>query len=248
MLEFKALALLLLGWFAVGVTPLTVCQQSTGGKEREIKFLSVAGEPALILRISALGRRGIVSVRNEAEIEIQSLGCPLLRDEAEASEPELATVREQFVTQFETMDLDSDGYPDLAGIREFGAKWVRFCVWLYDPRQHIFVKDFLAEQMELLTNLTSKDGALVSSSHMGPTNPWQAVYQIMGARGSRPERQLVPLFSCLLETKSNGDKPSAIVTTRYKGRHAVVQRQDANGMSMKEALSKCPSAESQARK
>jgi len=246
MLKFKARVLLLLGWFAVGVPP--VCQQSSGSKEREIKVLSVAGEPALILGISALGRRGIVSVRNEAKIEIQSLECPLLRDEVEASEQELATEREIFVTQFEAKDLDSDGYPDLAGIRVFGAKWVRFCVWLYDPRQHIFVKDFLAEQMELLTNLTSMGGALLSSSHIGPTNPWRAVYQIMGAKGSRPERQLVPLFSCLLETTSYGDKPSAIVTTRYKGGRAVVERQNVNGMSLKEAFRKCPAAEPQARK
>jgi hypothetical protein len=73
-------------------------------------------------------------------------------------------------------------------------------VWLYDPNQHIFVKDFLAEQMELLANLNSLDGGLVSSSQMGATNPWQAVYRIAGAKGSRPERQLVPVFSGLLET------------------------------------------------
>lgn len=156
--------------------------------------------------------------------------------------------REKFVTQFEAMDLDSDGYPDLAGIREFGAKWARYCVSLYDPRQHIFVKDFLAEQMELLINLTSSVGGMVSSSHMGPASPWQAVYQIVGTKGSRPERQLVPLFSCLLETTPGGDKPSAVVTTRYSGGHEVVQRQDAIKMSTKEALSKCRSAELGARR
>jgi hypothetical protein len=248
MFEFKARVLLLLGWISIGVTPLTVCQRSSAGKDREIKVLRVAGEPGMILRISALGRWGIVSVRNEAQAEVQSLGCPLLRNEVEATEQELAAVHEKFVTQFEAMDLDSDGYPDLVGIREFGAKWARYCVWLYDPRQHIFVKDLLAEQMELLTNLTSKDGALVSSSHTGPTSPWQTVYQIMGAKGSRPERQLVPLVSCLLETTPSGDKPTAVVTTRYNGGHADVQRKDATRMSIQEALSKCPSAESPARK
>jgi len=246
MFEFEARVLLLVAWISIGVTSFVVCQQSSASKEREIK-VSVAGEPAVTLKISALLRRGIVSVRNNAEAEVQSLECPLLRDDVEATEQELAAVREQFVTQFEARDLDSDGYPDLAGIREFGAKWARYCVWLYDPRQHVFVKNFLAEQMELLTNLTSSDGALVSSSGIGPTNPWQAVYQITGAKGSRPERQLVPLFSCLLETTPSGDKPSAVVTTRYNNGRAVVARQDATRMSMKEALSKCPSADSQAK-
>jgi len=243
MFEFKARVLLLLGWISIGVTPPAPCQQSSPS-QMEIKVLSAG----VILRISALGSRGLVSVQNEAGAQVQRLVCPLLRDDVEATEQELAPVREKFVTQFEAVDLDSDGYPDLAGIREFGAKWARFCVWLYDPRQHIFVKNFLAEQMELLTNLTSNDGALVSSSHMGPTSPWQAVYQIMGAEGSRPERQLVPLFSCLLETTPGGDKPSAVVTTRYSGGHAVVQRRDAIKMSTKEAFSKCTSVEPRARK
>lgn len=172
----------------------------------------------------------------------------MLRDEAEATQQELAAAREQFVTQIVATDLDSDGYSDLAGPREFGAKWARYCVWLYDPRQHVFVKSFLAEQMELLTNLTSLDGGLISSSHSGPTNPWQAVYRITGAKGSRPERQLVPVFSCLIETTPDGDKPTAVVTTRYDDGHAVVQRQDAAKIGMKDALAKCASAESRGRK
>jgi hypothetical protein len=213
-----------------------------------MKVPSVAGEPALVFKISAVGRRGIMSVRNEGGAEVQSLECPLLRDGVAATQQELAAVREQFVRQFVVMDLDSDGHPDLAGIREFGAKWARYCVWLYDPNQHIFVKNFLAEQMELLTNLTSLEGGLVSSSHMGPTNPWQAVYRIVGAQASRPERQLVPVFSCLLETTPDGDKPTAVVMTRYDGGQAVAQRDDAVKMGMKEALAKCGSAKSRAEK
>lgn len=244
MFEFKARVLLLLGWISIGVTMVALCQQSSPSKEMKIEILGAG----VILRISALGSRGIVSVQDEAGAQVQSLACPLLRDDVEATEQELASVREEFVAQFEAVDLDSDGYLDLAGIREFGAKWARYCVWLYDRRQHRFVKDFLAEQMELLTNLASSDGAMVSSSHMGPSSPWQAVYQIVGTKRSRPERQLVPLFSCLLETTSSGDKASVVVTTRYSDGHAVVQRQDASKMSTKEALSKCRSAESRARK
>ena len=70
MFEFKARVLLLLGWVAICVSPL-LGQESDGSKDREMKVPSVAGEPALILRISALGRRGTVSVRNEGGAEVR---------------------------------------------------------------------------------------------------------------------------------------------------------------------------------
>jgi hypothetical protein len=219
-----------------------VGQTSNASKEREIKVPSVAGEPHFTLKISAQGRRGVVSVRNAQGTETQSLECFLLRDNVEAKEEELGAVREQFVNQFATVDLDFDRHPDLAGIREFGAKWARYCVWLYDPNQHVFVKDFLAEQMELLTNLSSHEGDLVSSSHMGPTNPWEATYRIVGALGSWPERQLVPVFSCLVETTPNGATPTAVVMTRYEGGHAVVQRKEAANVDTKAAFVICRSA------
>lgn len=239
MVVSKARSLLFVGAVAIWIAPFTVGQESNTGKTREIKIPSVAGEPGLTLRISVEGRGGIVSVRKEVGTEVQSLACPLLRDDTEATEHELAAVREQFVTQFAATDLDSDGHPDLAGIREFGAKWARYCVWLYDPAQHMFVKNFLAEQMELLTNLTSSGGGLVSSSQIGPTDPWQAVYRIAGGKGSRPERQLVPVVSCLLETTPAGDRPIALVMTQFDSGQAVVRRQDTGKMDMKEALVKC---------
>jgi len=74
------------------------------------------------------------------------------------------------------------------------------------------------------------------------------VYRIVGAKGSRPERQLVPVFSCLLETTPGGEKPTAVVMTRYEGGQAVVQRQEAAKMDMKAALGMCSSAKSQAKK
>jgi len=246
MFAFNA-RILLLVWILIAVTPFSVCQDSRG-KPREMKIPIVAGEPGLIVGISAVERQGIVSVRNQSGAEVQSLACSLLRDRVEVTQEELAAVGQQFVNQFEVTDLDSDGYPDLAGIREFGAKWARYCVWLYDPTQHIFIKNLLAEQMELLTNLTSSDGGEVFSSQMGPTNPWQAVYRIVGAKDSRPERQLVLLFSCLLETTLSGDKPRAVVMTRYSGGQAMVQRQDASKMSLREALNNCSSARARARK
>jgi hypothetical protein len=136
-------------------------------------------------------------------------------------------------------DLDSDQHPDLAGIREFGAKWARYCVWLYDPKQHFFAKDFLAEQMELMTNLEPLSGGQILTSHMGPENMWRAAYKITGVVGSRPERQLVPVYSCLVETKPGGEKLASVVTVRYESGRAVVKRHQAGKMDIRAALSRC---------
>ena len=84
--------------------------------------------------------------------------------------------------------------------------------------------------MELLANLTSNVGREVVTSHLGPVNPWHAVYGIVGAEGSRPQRQLVPAYSCLVETTADGGTPKAVVTTGYEGGQAIVQRVEAKKM------------------
>lgn len=248
MLQPKVRILLLLGWAAIWVALPMACQESGARGERVIKIPSTSGEPAFVLQISTERNRGVVSVGDERGAEVQRLTCPLLRANTEATEEEVAAVGEQFLTQFVVRDFDSDRHPDLAGIREFGAKWARYCVWLYDPKQHFFVRDFLAEQMELLTNLEPLAGGQISTSHMGPENMWRAVYRITGAQGSRPERQLVPVYSCLVETKPGEEKPRAVVMTRYHGGQAVVYRQDAVKMGMNEALVKCSSSKSGGKK
>jgi hypothetical protein len=242
MLQLKARVLLLLAWGAIWLAPPVVSQDLDASKKREMKIPRAVGEPSFSLQVSAEGREGVVSVRDERGTEVQSLVCPFLRDHAEATQEELAAVREQFVTQFVVSDFDFDRHPDLAGIREFGAKWARYCVWLYDPKQRIFVKDFLAEQMELLVNLKPLAGRQISSSRMGPANIWRAVYRVTGSEGSRPERQLVPVCSCLVETTPGGEKPTAVVMTRYESGQAVVQRQEAVKMDIRAALDKCSSS------
>ena len=180
-----------------------------------------------------------MSVQHDNGAELQRLSCPLLRDDTAVSEDQLVAVREQFLRQFVVRDLDSDGHPDLAGIREFGANWARYCVWLYDPKQHFFAKDFLAEQMELMTNLEPLAGGQIPTSHMGPENMWRAVYRITEVEGSRPERQLVSVYSCLVETKPGGEKLASVVTVRYESGRAVVKRHEAGKMDIRAALSKC---------
>ena len=87
---------LLLAFAAIWlVLPLVVGQELAGSKEKQMKITGADGEPSFVLQISAKGREGVVSVRNEKGIEIQSLVCPLLRASSAPTEPELAAVREQ---------------------------------------------------------------------------------------------------------------------------------------------------------
>jgi hypothetical protein len=239
MLRTKGGFLLWPGWAVIVIIQATVAQDASESTGREMKIPSIGREPSFSLTIRAEGRTGTVIVRDEKGAELQNLICPLLPENPAPTESELAAVREQFVTQTAARDLDFDGHPDLAGIREFGAKWARYCVWLYSPKEHIFIKDFLAEQLELLTNLEPFMAGRISSSHPGPANPWVAVYRIAAADGGRPERQLVPVCSCLIESVPGGEKPAAVVITRYEGGAERVERQQASNMDIKAALHKC---------
>ena len=240
MLPPKTRAFLLLGWVAICSPQPVFSQDTAASKPRELKIPGTDGQPSLSVRIWAEGQQGLVAVRDEKGTEVQKLVCRLLPDAADAKVEELAAVRKQFVTHFVIADLDFDGHLDLAGIREFGAKWARYSVWLYDPKQHRYGKDFLAEQMELLTNLKPLGDGQISGSHMGPANSWIAVYRVVGSDGSWPVRQLVPMRSCLLvESTPDGEKPTAIVITQVEGEQTVVHRQDAAKMDAKSALDQC---------
>jgi len=114
--------LVLLGWAVICVGSPILCEEPSAGQERPIRIASAGGEPAFVLRISAEGRTGVVSVRDEQGAELQSLTCALLRDNTAPTDEELGALREQFVTQFEVKDFDFDHHADLAGIRgEVGA-------------------------------------------------------------------------------------------------------------------------------
>ena len=214
-------------------------RSSNGSEYRELKIEGHGAQPAMSLRVWAEGREGFVSVRDTKGTEVQKLSCTLLRDHLKPTPEEWAATREQFLKQFVLEDFDSDGFVDLAGVREHGAKWARYCVWLFDPKQHLFVKDFLAEQMELLSNLSNAGDGMVSSSSIGPTNPWVDLYRVVGARLGRSERQLLLVIACVVETRDDG-KAKAVVVTRYQG-HTLpeVQRQPVEGMDVAGAMRKC---------
>jgi hypothetical protein len=231
-------AALLFACAAICTPKLASTQNIVANKPRELRLAGADGQRSFSLRIWAEGRRGVVIVADEKGRQVQELVCPLLQDVSEPTPEELAAVREQFVAHFLVTDLDFDGHPDLAGIREFGASWARYCVWLYDPKQHVYVKDFLAKQMELLTNLKSLGGNRISSSHIEPASSWVILYRVMGGDGSWPVRQLVPVRSC---SAPQGEKPTALVITHFDGGQVIVDKQELGIVNLGSALDKCSS-------
>jgi hypothetical protein len=196
---------------AIAMCVLLLQAQGAPGMPRPERTLTIPagpGRPAFELRVHASDSKGIVDVTS-AGATLQRLTCDLAPYTA-------------FVSEFTIEDLDLDGHPDLRGVREFGAKWERYCVWLLDPSSRRFVKDRLAEQMELLSNL-QVDAAhrRLVSSYIGPSRPSWDVYRIV--RGPEPEdRLLLPEQSCTIETGPAGNE--AAVVTRYGGGRASTER------------------------
>jgi len=187
--------------------------QGSPGADRPVdRTLTVPGgpgRPSFTLHIQEKGREGVVEVFSSTGGRHQTLTCAI----------ELPAL---FVDGFKVQDLDMDGYPDLSGTREFGAKWERSCIWLFDPSSQWFVRDFLAEQMELLVNLQvdSVHHRLISST-IGPTDPSWDVYRIVN--GSHPRmRVLLPERACVIETGETGNV--AAIVTRYSAGQAQTER------------------------
>jgi len=201
---------------------------SQGRNARTLTIAANDKQPGFILRISTRGRTGLVEVRKKSGSLLETLSCPLSRDEPKATE--LEAVAQEFVAGFAAEDLDFDGYMDLKGPWEFGAKWVRYCVWLYDPESHTFSGAYkkrpLAEQMELLYNLQADPKRRRISSHsIGPVNPMWDEYQIQGLDKDRPYwPRLIPVQSCLIQSYPGGKTIS--VATHYEGGKPTVTRQE----------------------
>ena len=155
------------------------------------------GQPSFTIRVLTTERQGVAEVSGPAGTRPQTLTCAL--------EP-----YSSLAGGFALEDLDMDGHPDLRVVREFGAKWKRYCIWLYQPSTHSFEKDGLASQMELVSNLTVDPGhhRLVGFS-IGPVRPSWDVYRIVS--GADPqERVLLPEQSCVIETDETGNAAATV--------------------------------------
>jgi hypothetical protein len=167
------------------------------------------GRPSFTLRVLTRGHEGVVEVSTPNETRRQTLTCAL-------------APYADFVGGFVIEDLDMDGHPDLRAIREFGAKWERYCIWLYDPSTRRFEKDLLARQMELVSNLTvdARHHRLVAFS-IGPWRPSWDVYKIVN-RPDPEERVLLPEQSCVIDTDAAGN--AVAIVARFGGGRAQTQR------------------------
>jgi hypothetical protein len=130
-----------------------------------------------------------------------------------------------FVDSVKAMDLDFDGLPDILGIREFGGKWAKHCVWLFDPKRGRFIQDALSHQMEDLENLgVDAESRLVFASTIGPTLPTRDEYRIDNRSEVRGERRLLPVRSCQLDTGAPEGSTRTAKVVRYENGQAAVER------------------------
>ncbi len=229
--------------------PQAVNEPQAANEKDAVRTMMVpgaGGQPGYTLRISVSGREGRVEVRNHLGAMTQTLTCPLLQDEANPSDLEVKGAAKEFVSRFEMKDLDLDGYLDLRGVREYGAKWARYCVWLFHPKTPMFSRsDPLAQQMESLYNLAvDPKRSLIISYSIGPVNPLVDEYRIERVGKDRPYwPRLVPVQSCFLEN----DSPHAgetdpgdwiVVRVRYDHEHPVVVRRPQRSGLCSEDLGK----------
>ena len=83
----------------------------------------------------------------------------------------------------DVVDVNFDGYRDFWVLREMGAKWGRYDVFVYEPKSGKFIKDNLSREVAALDN-PEIDGAskIIVSSSTGPSEPYRAVRKVQGGR------------------------------------------------------------------
>jgi hypothetical protein len=201
--RFSALVVLPLLW------TLASFRTTEGQAARTLKVPGGRDRPPFTLRVLKRGDEGVVEVSGPSGTPPQTLTCALVP-------------YAMFVETFAIEDLDMDGHPDLRATREFGAKWERYCVWRYDPSLGDFQNDFLARQMELLTNLeVDAPHHRVVSSTIGPVWPSWDVYRIV--KSAYPgQTLLLPEQSCTLDSDETG--LTAAIVVRYAEGRARTQR------------------------
>jgi hypothetical protein len=138
---------------------------------------------------------------------------------------------EEFVTHSVAEDLNFDGYVDVKAPRDFGAKWRRYCVWLFDPQFRnrvggpVFIKDSLAEQMELLYNLqVDPKHDRILASDIGPVDSLRDEYRIEPVGKNRPYwPRLIPVRSCFIDSGSalKLDAATAYLTEYVEGQSVI---------------------------
>jgi hypothetical protein len=225
--QFDGCPVFLIYFIAIAIlTPSIALAQSDKPASKTLSIGGVGQEPRFTLDISGAGRSGIVVVKNSAGAPIQTLSCDLFRDsggdtgiDAETRARVFSIHDEIFVSGAKVVDANFDGLPDIMAVRDGGAKWGRYCVWLFDPKQGRFTQNSASRQMEDLDNLTvDAERRLIVSFTIGPTNPSRDEYRIDAQR-------LLPVRSCQLDTGSSaGSARVATIVTHSSGGDTVQRR------------------------
>ena len=219
-------------WVLMAALSSNAGQLST---KKHLRTLSLGGgrQPKFSLDVSAAGRTGMVSVRTEGGARVQTLTCDLFRDwgstiavNDDLTARVLDYHAEVFVSELKITDVDFDGLSDILAPRDFGAKWRKYCVWLFSPAQGKFIRDPLSQQMEDLVNLTvdGKQHQIVSFT-IGPVNPTRSEYRIETRSEINGSRALSRVRWCELDTGATEGAVRIATTVRYlNGRETTQHR------------------------
>jgi hypothetical protein len=220
-------------------TPAAAAPPESKRHSRTLSIGGAGGQPKFILDISAAGRMGTVVVKSEAGAKLQTFTCDLFREWGPEIAVDAATTAsvldyhdESFVSGLQTTDLDFDGLPDILAVRDFGAKWAKYCIWLFDPNQGRFIQDPLSRQMEELVNLTvDAEQREIVAFTIGPMYPMRDEYRIDSRSTVRnAQRRLLPVRSCELDTgEKEGAARTATVVTYANGTDVVQRRTVSDG-------------------
>jgi hypothetical protein len=210
---------------------------------RTLSAGGVGRQPEFTLDISAAGGVGSIVVKDHAGAKLQTLTCAL----SIHSVADPATLPKQiefqdgtFVDSVKAMDLNFDGLADILGVRDFGGKWARQCVWLFDPNRGQFIQDALSRQMEDLVNLgVDAERRLVFAYTIGPTLPTRAEYRIVSE--VRAERRLLPVRSCELDTGATEGADRTVSVVKYVNGQKAVERRTVSADCNDPCGDRCPS-------
>lgn len=123
----------------------------------------------------------------------------------------------------EFVDLNFDGYKDFWVVREFGAKWLSYEVFMFDAKAGRFVKDAFAKAVEKLANpeIDASTKTIVTTN-LGPAAPSRTVRKVAG-------NSLRVLSRCVFHNEDdvNGDDKSdgiLVLERLVKGVLAIVEK------------------------
>jgi len=151
------------------VAPLLAAHLYAQAHAREIRAHGV------VVRAAASESRGETSMKIELHARGKSQTIALDHRELGA---------DRMLASIEIVDANFDGHPDVIVLRESGAKWGSYDVFLFDPStSHFSSASPLARSLSQLSNATFDVARrVVTTRDIGPSNPSRVTYAIEGAQ------------------------------------------------------------------